>query len=115
MQIALQILDELRQFSALSGFDLTASFAQLRRYPRKIDGLVHRVFGVPGNAHGFAKDTVLVDLEAKLLAHAADGDVVRFGAGEVHHRSAETFLSHATQIDLQAWIDEHARSRRSLR
>src|SRR5678816_2480951 len=102
MEIALQILDRRRQSLALSGFDFTAALAQLRPYPRELDGFVHRFLGVTSDANSFAEHTVLVDLEAALLTHAADGDVVCFGPGEVDHCSAEARLGQAAQIDLQA-------------
>ncbi len=69
----------------------------------------------PGDAFRAAKDAVLVDLEAALLADAAQRDVVRLGAGEVEERRAEARRRHDAQIDLQAAAQADARPRRAAR
>ena len=58
-----------------------------------------------------AKDAVLVDLQALVLRHAAEDDVVILRAGEVLQGGAERFRRHDAQIDLQAvaGADRHLR------
>ena len=91
MQVAAQVgeLDQLRQLARRARLRSSPQIlAQLGRNPGQPDGGVDRLLGLAGDPALAAEHAVLVDLEAPLLRHAPDRDVVRLGAGEVQQRRA---------------------------
>ena len=64
-----------------------------RRDIRKTDAGKHRLLGRARDAIAAAKDTVLIDLQAELLAHLADGNVMRLAPCEVIQRGPVTLLA----------------------
>jgi hypothetical protein len=97
------------------GLNLAPRLAQLRRNPWKADRVIHLLLGAPRDAARPAEDAVLVDLETMFQTERANRDVVRFGTGEVVQRGAKRDRWNHPEIHLQATIEHHGASRRSLR
>ena len=94
---------------ACAAVDLAPVFAQLRRDQRQPDRSDHLLLGAPADPPSPPEDAVLVDLEALLLRHPADCDVVRLGAGEVVERRPEALGRDDAEVDLETRFEPDRR------
>ena len=104
VQVAANVVlgDELGQAPCHGRLDLAPVFPQFGRDPGQIDAGVHLFLLGAADAAGAAEDAVFVDLQAALHGQAANGDVVRLGAGEVLQGGAVGLGGHHAQVHLQA-------------
>lgn len=109
VQIALEVgaLHQPGQGPLAGGLDLALALAQLRRDVGQAHGLEHGLLGLAGHPALAPEHPVFVDLEACLLAQAADLDVVGLAAGEIVQGGAEAGLLHGAQVHLQAAAQDH--------
>ncbi len=106
--------DELRHAPLAGGLYFAAVLPQLRRHPREAEGCVHFLFLGARDLLVAAEDSILADLQSLLLRHAAYGDIVLFGPGEVLQRRTVALRLEEAQIDLHPRAQHHRRAGLSL-
>ena len=116
MQITANVVEfhELGELMLAREGDLAAILAQLRRHEGKAELLVDLGFGPAGDAAAAFEEPVLVELPAAIVRQAAQGDVVRFGAGEIQQRRPEARRRNDAQVDLQTRAQDDGRARRPV-
>ena len=112
LQVAANVreLDEVGKLAFFGGFDFAASFAEFRLDIGELELGVNFFFGFAGDHFAAFQrgEGVLVERPAHIVGAAAQRDVVRLGAGEIHECGAEIFLAQQAQIDLQLAVENDA-------
>ena len=104
MQIAADVVDadQTRQRAGLGERDLAAVLAHFRRDIGKAELPVDLFLGSAGDAPLARKQAIFVQFPFMVVGDAAQGDVMRLGAGKIEQRGAIALLGHRAHVDLDA-------------
>ncbi len=112
LEVAANVLKlyELRHFVIFGGFDFAGHFAKFRLDVIEAELGVDFFFGLAGdNFAAFQRGhRVFIQRPAHVEGAAAEGDVVRFGAGEIKESGAEVFFREHADVHLESAAEQDA-------